>query len=304
MKIGILGDTHFTNKTPERRKDNYWETEKRKFNQSLSIFKDLNCDLVIQTGDLFDSPTVPNSVMSEIIRILIRFDTKLYIAWGNHENRSCNRGTLDNSPLSVLQSSGVAQILGNSPVKVDQNSIYGAGFGDPIPTISSKDGEFNTLVAHKMIGDRPLYPGDEVINPNSFLRSNPKFNLVIAGHYHYRFISDFEGRVIINPGAMVRKSISKSDLEHRPAVVTFDTCNLRHEVIELEFTPSEEVFDLTRKSLTSVSDFSELIQKIKSTTREEKVGWKTRLLSVIEGRGCGQSVIDEINSSIEEALKC
>ena len=302
MILGILGDAHFTNKIPERRKDNYWETEKRKFSQALSIFKDLNCDLVVQTGDLFDSPTVPNSVMSEIIRILMKFNTKLYIAWGNHENYGCTRGTLDNSPLSILQSSGVIQILDNSPVKVDQHNIYGAGFGDSIPTISSKIGEFNILVAHKMIGDRPLHPGDEVINPNSFLRSNPGYNLVIAGHYHYRFISDFEGRVIINPGAMVRKSISESDLEHRPAVVTFDTCTLKHEVIELEFTPSEEVFDLTRRNLTAVSDFSELIQKIKSTTRGEKVGWKKRLLSIIKSRKCRQSIIGEINSAIEEAL--
>jgi len=303
MILGILGDTHFTNKAPERRKDNYWETEKEKFNQALSIFKDLNCDLIIQTGDLFDSPTVPNSVISEIIRILMRFDTKLHIAWGNHENYSCNRGTLDNSPLSILQSSGVVRILGDSPVKLGQHNTYGAGFGDPIPTPGSNDGEFNTLVAHKMIGDRPLYPGDEVINPNSFLRSNPGYDLVIAGHYHYRFISDFEGRVIINPGAMVRKSISKSDLEHRPAVVTFDTCTLNNEVIELEFIPSEEVFDLTKKNLTAVCDFSELIQRIKSTTKGEKVGWKTRLLSVIESRGCSQSTISEIDSSIEEALK-
>lgn len=239
MKIGILGDTQFTNKTPERRKDDYWLTQKRKFSDSLGIFSDYECDIVIQTGDLFDSPTTPNSVVSEIIQILNKHSTQLHLVWGNHDTYGHTRGTLSNSPLAILQASGVIDILDDTPRSIYNCLIYGAGYGDEIPNCTSE--AFSILVAHKMIGNRPLYPGDKIERPLPFLSRYTGYSLIILGHYHYRFIESLGGRIIMNPGAMVRESISESDLNHRPSVVIFDTDKVKYDVVELNFTPSSEV---------------------------------------------------------------
>ena len=64
MRFGILGDLHFTNRSPERRVDDYWKTLYRKMSQALYIFDEKECDYILQVGDYFNSPAVSDKVIS------------------------------------------------------------------------------------------------------------------------------------------------------------------------------------------------------------------------------------------------
>ena len=306
MILGLLGDLHLTNRAPERRVDDYWETLIEKLTQALQIFDEKKCDNILQVGDFFDAPTIAKRVESEVIQLLYLFrrsgQRRLFCVYGQHDISGHSKWTLPNSPLAVLQAARVVKILTDNSVIVgseDENiHLYGASFGEPVP--EPYEDSYNVLVTHRMIGNRPLWPGQELVGPRTFLRKHPGYNLVVCGDYHYRFTETWNGRTIINPGVMIRKTIGKFDLEHKSAVVVFDTNTGESEVIELKIEVPEKVFDLTRvvkKKDNSI--LADLVEKLKSG--EQKLGgWKHFLVKVLEMRKSNQSVKQIIDEQLEE----
>jgi len=308
MKLGILGDLHFTFRGPSRRKDNFFETQMRKFREAFSIFKKEGCNYIIQPGDFFDTHTSSNKTKAEIIKFLreeLWYEEGIFFVSGQHDISGHSLHTLKNSPLAVLKAAGVGTLLTGNPHPIRNNSainLYGASYGESIPNPERED-EYNILVIHKMIGDRELFPGQELQKPNQFLRNHPKYRLVICGDYHYRFRSEYQGRTIINAGCLVRKTISKWDLEHRPSVATFDTETGKVEFFELTCDPIEEVFDLCRDQKIDKINSQKLIDALKSRIGSKKNGGKTGidiLLEVIKEKKCSESVRNEIDDVLEE----
>ena len=307
MKLGILGDTHFTSRGPSRRLDNYFETQIDKLNQAFSIFKQEECQFVIQPGDLFDTHTVSNEVKARIIQIFRKHRNFLpiFCVSGQHDISGHSLHTLKNSPLAVLQSAGVITLLSakvwGECLKGEEKTfgLYGASYGEPIPEPKDED-TYNILVIHKMIGDRELYPGQELTKPNQFLRNHPKYNLVVCGDYHYRFSSQYKGRTIINAGCLVRKTISKFDLEHKPSVAIFDTDTNKVQFFELEVEPIEKVFDLSRETKRDKLETERFIQSLKDGKSGKGVNWKDALLQVMESKKPSEEVRNIIDECLEE----
>ncbi len=310
MKLGILGDLQLTNRGPEKRLDNYWETLYGKLSQALSIFDKHKCDCIIQVGDFFDAPTVANKIVVAIIELLYCYgksgEQRIFCVFGQHDISGHSKFTLPNSPLSLLQAARVVKILNDKPVYAGEggdstHAFYGASFGEDIPEPSEES--YNILVTHRMIGDRPLWPSQELPGPRQFLRKNPGYNLICCGDYHYRFTETWNGRTIINPGAIVRKTTGKFDLEHKPAVVVFDTNTDEVKIIELNAKPIEEVFDLTKKvEKKDNSALVELVERIKESG-DRLSGWKHILVKVLEERKSNQRVKDIIDEKLEKVRK-
>ena len=308
MKIGILGDLHLTNMSPKRRIDDYWKTLCRKMSEALYTFDEHDCDVVIQVGDFFDSPTVARRVSSETIQLLHCFgradDRQVLCIWGQHDVSGHSKATLPNSPLYALESARVVKILNAKPVKFlghehSDISIYGASFGESVPEVSNKNA-YNVLVTHRMIGDRRLWPAQVLPGPTQFLLKHPDYDLILAGDYHYRFIENYDGRTIINPGAIVRKTIGRFDLEHRPAVVIFDTDTSDTKIVELNVKSPEKVFDLT--SGTKKKDnviLKELVRRLKEGDRK-LAGWKSILVQVFKKTKSSKGVRKVIDETLEE----
>ncbi len=307
MRLGLLGDLQLTNKSPIRRIDDYWMTLQIKLAQALEIFAEKKCDCALQVGDFFDSPTVACRVKSDVIQLLHIFgygkaNSRLFCVFGQHDISGHSKYTLPNSPLAVLQAARVVKILDDNPVLVGEEdntiAIHGASFGEPI--LEPNSDFYNILVTHKMIGDRPLWPGQELVGPRAFLRKHPGYNLIVCGDYHYRFTETWNGRTIVNPGAIIRKTISKFDLEHIPAAVIFDTETSELEVVELSIQPVEKVFDLTRvvkKQDNSI--LSDLVEKLKSGEKQLS-GWKHFLSKVFAIRKSNERSKQIIDECLEE----
>lgn len=306
MKLGILGDLQLTNRAPKRRIDDYWKTLCRKLSQALYIFDEKKCDCIVQVGDFFDSPTVAKQVESEIIQLFHCFgrdeDRRVFCVWGQHDVSGHSKSTLPNSPLAVLQAARVVKILDDNPVLVGEEDtaihLYGASFGESVP--EPYEDSYNILVTHRMVGDRPLWPGQELVGPRAFLREHPEYNLVCCGDYHYRCIEKWNGRVFINPGAIVRKTIGKFDLEHKPAVVIFDTDTNEIEVVELKVKPPEKVFDFAKTVKKKDNEvLANLVEKLKSGGKKLS-GWKHILVKVFDERKSKEEVRDIIDQNLEE----
>jgi len=309
MKIGIFGDIHFSNRSPERRKDDYFQTQIRKFEEALQIFEKFGCDIVVQPGDFFEAPTAANRVKSTIITILKKYNRTIHAIAGQHDIVGHSLGTYPNSPLAVLEASGVTKLVGKG-LSVGKESdvpeapevmLYGASFGEDTP--KPFEDTYNVLLIHKMIGNKKLYPGQELTDPIRFLEKYSNFDLICCGDYHYRFVETWNGRTIINAGALVRKTISEHDLEHTPAVVVYDTVTTKAEVVELNVSPVEEIFDLSRTNSKDI-DFDKIllfIDKLRNSSLEVSGNWREGILSkLLLERKCNDRVKVIIDQCLEE----
>lgn len=308
MKIGLLGDNHLNSHAPIRRKDDYFQTHLEKLHQAFQIFRDRDCQAVVQVGDFFDTPTVANRVKSAAIDLIHnewKFRDKtcssLFLVYGQHDISGHSATTLPNSPLAVLEAAHVIKLLGPDPQSLGENIMfYGAPFGEEPPIVRSKD-DFNVLVTHRMIGDRPLWPGQVLEGPRSFLRKFPDFKLVVCGDYHFRFVEEYHGRTIINPGAVMRKTIGKFDLEHKPAVVVFDTKTNTFEIVNLKVGEVDDVFDLRRDIKMEDDGVLQFIERLQAN-QGNAVAWKEILDTVLEEKEASHTVKTIIDNVLEEVI--
>jgi DNA repair exonuclease SbcCD nuclease subunit len=286
--------------------DDYYITQLRKLNQALDIFSKEDCHCVIQVGDMFDSPTVSNKIIASIISTFkirtFEEDFEFYACWGQHDIAGHSAKTLPNSPLSVLEASGVLKLTDfDTAIQINKDKfLYGSSFGEDVPEVENKKA-FNILATHKMIGDRELYPGQELENPKAFLKKYPDFNLVVCGDYHYRFLTEYDGRVILNPGALMRKTISKFDLEHKPGIFIVDTDDMSTKFSPVDIEPVEKVFDLSREEKCDNQKLLDFITNLAKNSNSN-CNWKSLLCKILKDMNCSEDVKNIIDSSIEEVV--
>jgi len=300
FRIGLIGDTHFTNISPRRRKDNYFATQMGKLDQAIQIFDSAGAQVVLQAGDLCDAPTVANRVKATLIQYLREKNRVVDSVWGQHDVTGHSANTLPNSPIRVLEAAGVVRILTAQPSLIHPGvHLYGASFGEEVPKVQDTNA-FNILVTHRMIGDRPLFPGQVLEEPRMFLRAHPDYKLVLVGDYHYPFSERWGDHLMVNCGALIRQSLTDLKFDLRPAVFTVSIPNLTLTRHELKYEPAEAIFDLTSSETKHPGVLERFIEKMLSS-KTAMEGWKSILLRVMQDMNVNQEVKDELDSALTEA---
>lgn len=301
MKIGVIGDLHLTSHRPERRRDDYLGTILNKIQQALDIFRKEDVDWVVQVGDFFDAPTVSNRVKSCVIRLLRQYsDLRVLAIAGQHDITGHSLTTVPNSPLAVLEAAEVLCLLDHAGKHINSSTtIYGASFGEEVPPVDV--GETSILVTHRMIGDRPLYPGQPLESPRMFLCSYPQYRLVLCGDYHYPFQDTYEGRTILNVGCLVRKNIKDVDMKLHPSVATIDLDSMKVTNHPLVVAEASDVFDLTRQEKPRKDEAA--LQRLVEDLRNSQVAqasWKSILVRVLAEQNVNPDVKQVLNEAMDE----
>jgi exonuclease SbcC len=313
MKLLLLGDTHFSGKSPERRKDDYFATQLNKLEQVFSLARKYCVTAIIQTGDFFNSPYTSDYVKAQLIRTIEwnRFNSNLSpicCIFGQHDVFGHTSYTFQRSPLAVLEAANCITMLSEEHITFQEDEdpvpvrIFGASFGQIVPEPIS-DKLFNVLVVHDMIGDRELYPGQELKGPRKYLRDHSGYDLIVCGDYHYTFDDKWNNKIICNPGCLMRKTISKFDLAHKPGVFICDTTERDLQWIPLKVGEVEEVFDTSReeKCTTDMSEVMSFIESLK-VSEQIKATWQTVLQEIMDKREIDQDIRDLLSKLINEAL--
>jgi len=249
MKILILGDTHLRYRGPSSRIDDFFLTQLRKFRAVLDVYKKEKCSLLLQAGDLFNNPRPPNILMSTYITELKSAGVIIRCVLGQHDISMHSLDSVDRSAISVLEAAGVVEILGSVPY---QQTI-------PVPAGKS------VLVVHRMIGDKPLWPGHEPEDPAKFSVKHAGYQLILCGDYHYRFLADTGAGSIVNVGCLVRQTCSKMDKELKPACGVYDTESGQVKFHEIPHQTSDEVFVTpTKKGDTSDESVVAFIDRLRA----------------------------------------
>jgi len=310
MKFIVVGDLHLRTKNPVSRIDDFPETQYQKlkevFAAAISGGHHILCP-----GDVFDTPSPAYSLPTrygELFRSLGK--CKFVTTPGNHDIYGANLNTLSRSCLGVLHAFRCVELATENPYQIyekgtEKIAIFGTSYmaqEKPVPL----PGAFNILLAHNMVlFDKIWKEQDEFEYANEYLEKNKNWDLIVCGHYHYRFKYQYGTRMICNPGALVRVKASKGDLALRPGYFVFDTKSREITLHELETArPIGEVF--TTKAKTG--ERNEVMDRIEEFVRELSTegGIGTGKLSeivvkVINESGCNERVGNLVRELVAEA---
>nr|WP_311565456.1 metallophosphoesterase [Peptoniphilus grossensis] len=317
MKLLYLTDTHIRGTSPKNRLDDYQETLKEKLREVASIIKEEKIDYVLHGGDLFDRPDVSVSIVSDFAKIFQSFGVPIYIISGNHDIFGHNPDTLDRTMLGLLCNLGVMNLVNYKKIILEKDikvQLTGS------PYVYSMDDAFN----------RENYILDEVDNTckysihmtHGFLIDKPflkevshtliddirstKADITLGGHYHFGFKTvELDNKYFVNPGALIRISNSKSEINRRPKV---NIISLADEIkIEDRFLkcakPGEEVLDrseMERHQFKGIK-LAEFKESIDATTNYNSLDIFDLLLKISKSENISEEVKKEALKRVEEA---
>lgn len=246
MKLLIVGDLHLRTRPPRRRtEEDFAGVCLDKLVQICKIAEDREAKYVVQVGDFFDRPDPDKGLLAQIIYAMPGpgDGPRWIVIHGQHDLKHHASSARRRSALCVLEAAGKVWVADGADWGIGGVGIMAAGFGQEPP--EPKEGGFNTLVVHAMVGDKPLWPGHDLTGPEEYARRHPGWDLYCFGDYHYPFTAKLPGGAwAVNPGAVLRLTADERDRARRPKVVLFDTETRTPEDIPLDVARMEDAFFL------------------------------------------------------------
>jgi predicted phosphodiesterase len=268
MVITLVGDMHISDKKPSCRNDeSYQHTCLDKFNQ-ISLHPS---DFILQAGDFFDFHSVSNALLGDIMLLTRLTGKPFYCVAGQHDMKFHSHDLRDTA-LRVIADSGYLQMPTTSLSIIDC-AISFVSYNQEIP--KPKKGKFNILVIHKMITkDGPLFPGHlGFVTARNFLKTHD-YDLVLSGDNHKTFVEEYDGKILVNPGTVMRKTIT--DKDHKPCFFTFntDTKELKQHFLKVDYNPFVEI-DETKKTVNE--QMLAFVENLKTKVKLEGVNFVDNL---------------------------
>lgn len=226
IKLVAVGDLHLRKSSPLMRKDDYFETLKNKLAFILEEAQKEKASAVIFPGDVFDRFDAPYSLVEYAIRVFSSYDLTYLFVFGNHDLRYHTSDKV-NTPLGVLVA-GIgaekAKVLDSIPFYISSKTgrsiaLYGASWGEAVPTVVKDDSYGAILVTHWPITVEQIpWEIPNLVTANAFMQQHPDYDLFITGDNHNLFTvtNDKSGQDLINLGSVGRQTIQQ--LEHVPSI--------------------------------------------------------------------------------------
>jgi DNA repair exonuclease SbcCD nuclease subunit len=202
----LTSDWHLREDTPTCRLDDYWAAQWKKVDFVAALQKKYNC-LVLHGGDLYDhwKPS-PNLIRETMLHLPESFCT----IYGQHDLPQHSLELVHKCGINVLSTAGYLTILagthwGNNPEVPSLIRDY-----------SSTRLNFQILVWHVMnySGAKP-WPGCLDSSALKLLQKYPQFGLILTGDNHKPFVETYEGRLLVNPGSLMRMDADQIDFKPR-----------------------------------------------------------------------------------------
>ena len=303
MKFIILADLHLTCNTPVARLDNIEETWKRKLKFILDYAKKEELDILV-AGDFFDKPRDWKTT-TEYLKLLEDYQgVMVNSVFGQHDMYLYSKDRYSTS-LGILIKANTISELNENKFSEFSNVIgplhtYGCSWGQEIPVPDTKR-TVNILVIHKNISASPLFPGHEYTNADEFLRKHPEYQFIICGDIHRRFLFTDKGRVLVNPGPLLRMEATEYNMEYEPKFAVLDTETQIVDWIDIPHEPAEKV--LTRRHIENKKETESMLDDfIKNISIDHKItfSFKENLQEYLTKNEIKQDVINIISKVMEE----
>ena len=276
MRIALISDAHLGY---ARFEDDAY----KQFEEAIVKANEMDCDIILFGGDLFDSKIPKLETLKRAIEILKKSEIKIVAIHGNHERRAVD----STNTLKLLESAGIITYIHNKEYIFEKNGerIKIIGIGSVPEEYSSMairkaterfdldKNEFNILMIHQTI--KELIPGKAEGNISRAEIEEMKFDLVFNGHIHKKTIM-LDGKLLM-PGSTVLTQLKKNETEKKgffiydtrikkEKFVSVDSREFAYVEIEFENGDIQEIKD---KVITN-------IKKIKKENEESIIAIKLK----------------------------
>ena len=301
MRLLLSSDWHLRVTSPENRVDDFFATQVSKIQQIFTIFKERNCQYILQAGDLFDTPRPSFDLLETHISLFNKYninDKNFLAVAGQHDLRF---RTEERTAFKLMRFLNFIQKVDAKITLSEDIHLYGASWGNEIPTIEDEN-KFNILLIHKTIVNKPLWFGHEDFLQSDKLFKNNPYDVILAGDNHTPVFYKHKNQTIVGCGTISRKTIAEADL--KPHVYILDINNdLEYslEKIYLQFEPADKVFKpeaLERTDKKENQKLQEFINSIKNNEIGSSLDFRKNLELMM--KPMEQNVKDIITKAFEE----
>ena len=244
----IIADLHISEKTPVSRTDDYIQAQIKKLTFLKELHKKYNYPPILDGGDIFDhwknSPWLLSLAYKHLPKGIITVP-------GNHDLPEHSVKQYQKSSLSFLELIADHTVFSEDSdnpeipecIEFEKFDIYGCPYGKYKNIEPEETEKRKILILHEMIwpGVKPPWPGAEGYSAKQILKENPDFDLIISGHNHSAFVEEYKGRVLVNPGSMMRISVDKADYKPRCYLYNAE----ENSVTPIYFPVEKDVHDAT-----------------------------------------------------------
>ena len=205
----LTADWHIRGDRPVCRTDDYMEAQKKKIEFILTLGKKHDCPIFI-AGDLGNRPLWGDKLLNYFIEILNKYsDVGIYTICGQHDLLNHRLDKWNEGGLGVLSKKGYIKVLTEK-----YENIQPFSYGEKI-----EDTEAEIVLLHTMVVKNQkskLWEAQEAPSAKRIIKKLPKTKLVLTGDNHQSFVVEYEGRILCNPGSLMR--MSANQIDHQPSI--------------------------------------------------------------------------------------
>jgi DNA repair exonuclease SbcCD nuclease subunit len=216
----LTADWHLRETIPICRIDDYPTTQWTKVDFISELQRKHNCP-VIHAGDLYDYWKPSPALLSDTIKHL---PDQFYTVYGNHD--------LPQHSMELAHKCGIYTLYAANAIHPQcRTDIEFLSWNE-----KPKSKTANILVWHIFTWtNREPFPGCSDLTATCLLRKYPQFDLIVTGDNHKPFTSEYKGRLLVNPGSMMR--MDADQINHRPRVYLWHS---ETNTVEPVFIPIEK----------------------------------------------------------------
>lgn len=252
----VVNDTHFMAKSGTRL--DILPALLEKWSWVLSFAKSNNA-VVLHTGDFFNTPTVAEEVKAEILRLILFYEVKVYVIYGNHDLLYGNADFINRTSLNLLEISGVVSVV-RGEIDFGDVSVAPVGVQTTKPAI---------VLGHGFL-EQGMSPSFKVSELDVY--SLP--TCIFLGHDHKQYppavINLSVPTIVYRNGSFIRQSV---DTANDAPTVTFVSYNGAFDVHVVPIPVAKPAIFVSQSQHSvelDVVDVDTLISSLNSITVEKK----------------------------------
>jgi exonuclease SbcD len=316
FKALIIGDVHYRAGNPRSRLDDYQEAITAKLLECFELAQEHKVDVILQPGDLFDSPGLAWDTVKQLALVLKKAPCPFLTIPGTHDTWAHNLSTLYRTPFSFLSAleiiHDVTEERGQGAVTINDVIITGHGYNHETDTATGthqfmpgtwSEKSFSIHLVHAMLLDHVPVEG---MKHTLISQVDTTADVIVAGHIHYGLGNSYvyqrdDDVLFINPGALCRKEASLIDMERtvQVALLTVKDGQATAELIPLTSArPGHEV--LSREHIESAQEMESRIDEFLKLLASEGEAKFLEVREIVEDLAARESIPAEVKS---EALR-
>lgn len=246
MKLVLTADWHLREDVPSCRletEEEFQEEQLRKLTFMCDVSRD-NEAPILCAGDVTHRWKIAShEFMSRVIGVLRR--ACVYCIPGNHDLPCHSPALYSKSALHELETAGAVTLVSPEDEFVMGDVVlvpawWGTGLGE-ISQRTRLAEDFHVLLWHAPVykDDNPYkFAGTTCYEAKRVLKKLRQFDLILTGDNHIPFIHTRKGRVLVNPGSLMRSDIRQRD--YVPHVVLYDTVTRDLQRIPIPLAPADK----------------------------------------------------------------